>query len=478
MTRALWVLPGGALLLALAGCSLAPDYQVPASAPSPVYKELADWKPGQPADLPKSAWWSVFNDTGLNDLETRLDADNQTLKQAVFRYDEARAVARQAASSYYPQITGNAGATHTEHSRRVASPIRPRNANDLIIDPTISYEIDVWGRVRNTVAQQRALAQASAADLGAVALSLQAELAGDYFTLRGYDSQQSVFDQTVDAYARALKLEISLHDGGAAAEVDVAQAEAQLNTAKTQASDNRLKRATMEHAIAILLGETPATFSLAPLPLGATPPMIQPGLPSSLLERRPDVAEAERRVAAANAAIGVARAAYYPVFSLTGALGFESASPAQLFSGPAGLWGAGINAIGPIFDAGKTDALNEQVRAQYNETVAAYRETVLEAYRDVEDSLAGLHQLGDEAQSEAAAVRATAAALRQAQLRYSGGLTTYLEVVSAQNAALQADLTAVDIKTRQLNTTVSLVKAIGGDWNGATGMALDDAAAR
>jgi len=321
--------------------------------------------------------------------------------------------------------------------------------------------------VRNAVASAQASQQASAADLATLDLAIHAELANDYFSLRSQDTEQQLLDQTVEDYARALVLTENLYNGGAAALTDVAQAQAQLETARTQAADIRLQRAQSEHAIAVLLGQNPSAFHMdaSPLAVSAAPPPIDPGLPSSLLERRPDVAAAERRTAAANAQIGVARAAYFPVFSLGAAAGFDSASASNWLTAPSKLWSVGPAAgLLTVFDAGRHRAQSAQAHAVYDEQVANYRNTVLSAYQEVEDNLAALRQLQQESVSEAAAVKATATALEQAQYRYKAGLVTYLEVVTAENTSLQAQLANVAIQLRRMSASVLLVKALGGGW--------------
>jgi len=323
--------------------------------------------------------------------------------------------------------------------------------------------------VRNTVAGARANEQASAGDVAALDLSLHAELASDYFVLRGLEIQQRFLDQTVLDYARALQLTENLYKGGAAAISDVQQAQAVLETARTQAEDTRLRRAQTEHAIAVLVGREASGFSIGARSDDAfpTPPVIDAGLPSQLLERRPDVAAAERRVAAANAGIGVARAAYFPVFDLLAAAGSQSPSTASWLTAPSRFWSIGPQAVLTLFDGGLHAAQSAAAHAAYDEQVANYRSTVLTAYQDVEDNLAAIRQLQLESVSQAAAVKATQGALDQANLRYKGGIVTYLEVAVTQNAALAARLSAADIDIRRASATVLLVKALGGDWSNA-----------
>ena len=467
--RALRFLAAG-FATAAAGCSLAPHYQRPVTAPAPAaYKELAGWKLASPADTaPRGEWWRMFHDEGLDALERQLGGANQSLATALARLEQARSQTRIARAAWFPAVTAQATATRAETSVYTSSytPGSPRTGSSFNASADLSYEFDLFGRIRNTVAGARASEQASAGDAAALALALHAELASDYFSLRGLDVQQELLDRTVADYSRALELEQNLYHGGAAAISDVQQAQTQLETARTQAEDTRLRRAQTEHAIAVLVGEQASSFSLAPHPGAAEFPSaaIDAGLPSQLLERRPDVAAAERRVAAANAGIGVARAAYFPVFSLAAAIGGQSNATSTWMSAPARFWSVGPQALVTVFDAGLHAAQSAAAHAAYDEQVANYRATVLTAYQDVEDNLAALRQLERESLSQAAAVNAAQGALEQARLRYKGGIVTYLEVVTTENAALAARLAAVDIQTRRVTATVLLVKALGGDW--------------
>jgi NodT family efflux transporter outer membrane factor (OMF) lipoprotein len=464
-----------ALASTCGSCSLAPHYQRPATATPPAaYKELDGWKIAAPSDRePRDRWWAPYNDPTLDALELHAADANQSLKAAFARLQEARARSRIARAGYFPSVAADASATRSRGS--VNSPNffagTPGTRNDFVVGAELSYEFDLFGRIRNTVSGARATEQASAGDVAALELSLQAELASDYFMLRGLDAQQELRDQTVADYAKALRLTDNLYKGGAAAVSDVQQATAQLASARTQAEDTRLRRAETEHAIAVLVGRQASEFHLDPRPLepGVVPPSIDPGLPSQLLERRPDVAAGERRVAAANAAIGVARAAYFPVFSLTGALGLESTASSNWIQAPSRFWSVGPHGLLTLFDAGLHGAQTAAARAAYDEQVANYRASVLTAFQDVEDNLAALRQLERESVSEAAAVAATQGALDQANFRYQSGIVTYIEVVAAENAALAARLSAVDIQTRRITASVLLVKALGGDWRATAG---------
>jgi NodT family efflux transporter outer membrane factor (OMF) lipoprotein len=458
----------------LAACSLASHYQRPDTATAPAeYQEAQGWKLATPSDTEaRGPWWTVFQDTTLDALESQVTDANQDLKAAFARLQEARTQTRIVQAGQFPSATADASANRTRAS--VNSPTydsrEPAEYSDLIAGVTLSYEIDLFGRVRNTIAGARATERATAGDVAALDLNLRADLADDYFALRALDAQQELLDHTVADYQRALKLTEILYRGGMAAKADVLQARAQLESARTQAEDSRLRRAQFEHAIASLVGQQASSFKVTPRPLPPTsaPPPIALGLPSQLLERRPDVAAAERRVAAANARIGVARAAFFPVFSLAGAAGTESFSLANWMLAPSRFWSVGPQGIFTLFDGGLRRAQSAAVVAAYDEQVANYRGSVLTAFQEVEDNLAALRQLERESLSQAAAVAAAQGALDQANFRYRSGLVTYLEVVSTENAALAAHITAIDINARRLTASVLLIKALGGDWNRAT----------
>lgn len=467
--RARLAVLAGAAGLASA-CSFAPRYSRPATpAPPVVYQEADGWKTAQPADeTRRGPWWEIYHDESLDALENQVTVSNQNLKAAFARLEQARAQTGIERSYLFPAVSAAARANRTRQS--VNSPTyndtKSLIENDFAVNVDVSYEFDVWGRIRNLIAAARASEQASAADLATLDLGTHAELASDYFTLRSQDTQQELLDQTAGDYAAALDLTQHLFDGGAAALADLDQARAQLQTALTQAADNRLRRAQTEHAIAVLSGEMPSNFHLPPQPLklDTAPPALDPGLPSALLERRPDVAAAERRVAAANAQIGVARAAYFPVFSLAALAGFESLQTSNLLAAPSRTWSVGPQGLLTVFDAGLHRAQSAQAHAAYDEQVADYRNTVLAAYQSVEDNIVALRELEQESHTQAAAVAAATGALQQAQYRYSGGIATYLEIVVAENAALTARLSAADIQLRRMVASVQLVRALGGGW--------------
>ena len=457
----------------LTACSFAPVYDKPAGvAPAANYKESGEWKAALPLDGEnRGPWWTLFQDPQLDALEAQAGDANQDLKAAFARLEQARAATRIARADLFPTVSAAASATRSRSS--VNSPNFPPGAspvgNNFNLQADFSYELDLWGRVRNAVSSAKAAQQASAADLATLNLSIHAELASDYFTLRAQDAQQLLLDKTVADYEHSLKLTQNLYHGGGAALADVAQAQAQLESARTQAADVRLQRAQSEHALAVLLGQNPSNFyaDLDPLSGELEPPTIDPGLPSTLLERRPDVAAAERRVAAANAQIGVARAAYFPVFSFGAAAGFDSYNASTWLNSPSRLWSLGPSAVLTVFDAGRHQAQSAQAKGVYDEQVADYRRVVLTAYQEVEDNLAALRQLQLESISETAAVTASAAALTQAQYRYKAGLVTYLEVSAAETASLQAQQARLAIQLRRMNASVLLVKALGGGYPGA-----------
>jgi len=455
-------------LLFLAGCKVGPNYiRPPADVPRD-YKENSNFRVAQPSDsIGKGAWWELYQDPQLNSLEDQLAVSNLSLKAAQARFDQARAAVRISRSNLYPTATGSLSISRTRRSTNapLVSSTSAGTYNDFSIPVDASYEPDLWGRVRRTVESSRSEAQATAADLANVDLSLRAELALDYFALRGLDSQKELLDSTVVSYQKALDLTQTRYRGGLASAVDVAQAQTQLETTRAQSIDVEVQRAQFEHAIAVLIGKPPATFSLAPLPLTAPPPAIPPGLPSDLLERRPDIAAAERRVQEANANIGVARAAYYPTVTLSGGGGFESASAGTLLQGPAGFWSLAGQAAELLFDGGLRRGATEQARAAYDQTVDNYRQTVLSAFQEVEDNLAALRILEQEAQTQSGAVAAAEHSLSLSETRYRGGVTNYLEVTLAQTAALSDEVTAVNLLSRRLSASVLLIKAIGGGWS-------------
>jgi len=451
------------------GCTVGPKYRRPAAEVPSAYKEVGDWKPAQPNDQNLGGnWWEIFQDPQLNALEAQVNVSNQNLKVAEAQYTQARAILRYHRADYFPTVTADPVATRTKTS----SNRQPHSAalngityNDFQIPFELSYQIDIWGRVRRTVESYREQAQASAADLATVNLTMHSQLALFYFQARTLDAEEQLLNSTVTQYEQALALIQSRFAGGIASDLEVQQAQTQLETTRAQAIDVGVARAQYEHAVAVLIGKPPASFSLAPLPLTMPPPPIPVGLPSELLERRPDIAAAERLMASANAQIGVAKSAYYPLVNLAAVGGFESGSLTTLLSGPSILWSAGPSALVTIFDVGRRRAASDQAVAAYDQAVANYRQTVLTGFQQVEDNVAALRVLENEAQVQDKAVVAAQKYLELATTRYRGGVTSYLEVTTAQSAALADELTAVNILGRRMVDAVLLVQALGGGWD-------------
>ena len=455
-------------LLGAGGCATGPKYVRPQAPVPPSFKEAGAWKPAQPNDeAVRGAWWEIFNDPPLNGLEERIEVSNNTLRAAQAQFDQARALVRYARASKVPQVSGTAAVIDNNQSenRPLSDPTAATHYTDYLLRFDASYELDVWGRVRYAVAASRASAQACAADLEVVRLSLHAELAADYFAVRALDAEREILQSSVAAYERALELTRNRYKGGVASAIDVAQAEAQLEATRAQVIDIEARRAQVEHAIAALIGEPASTVSLPVQPLAGEPPPIPTGLPADLLERRPDIAAAERRVAAANAQIGVAAAAFFPALTLTGSAGFESAALVDLIRGVSGFWSAAPAAAMVLFDGGRRRAVSDQAKAGYERAVALYRETTLAAFREVEDYLATLRVLDEEATVQQAALAASERSLALSTNRYKGGIATYLEVISAQNTVLSNRRTAANILARRLTASVLLVKALGGGWD-------------
>jgi len=458
-----------AAILSFVGCSVGPKYKAPVTPAPPAYKELADWKTAEPNDQALGGnWWEVFYDPQLNALEQQVNVSNQNLKAAVAQYQQARAALRYNRADYYPTLTTDPSAVR----QRYSSNRPPRSSafngitfNDFTVPLNLSYEVNAWGRVSKNVEYYREEAQASAADLAVANLSMHADLAVDYFAARSLDAEEKLLQDTVKQYEQALQLNEDRYHGGVASEVDVEQARTILETTRAQAVDVGVARAEYEHAVAILIGKAPAEFSLPPLPITTPPPPIPVGLPSELLERRPDIAAAERRVAAANAQIGLAKLAYYPVINLFASGGFNSSQITTLFQGPSAIWAVGASAAVTLFDGGRRRALSEEARAGYDTAVASYRQTTLTAFQQVEDNLAALRILENEAAVQANAVDAAQRSLTLSQTRYEGGVTDYLEVITAQNAALTDEVTAVNILGRRMASAVLLIEALGGGWD-------------
>lgn len=440
-----------------------------AAPPEMTAAAAAQLKPAQPLDAAsRGKWWEVFNDPQLNALEEQVAVSNQTIAQAEARFRAARAAVLGARSGLFPTVMTGANATRSRaSSTRSLSGLRLTGLviNDFQLPVDATYELDLWGRVRRGVEASVASAQASAADVATATLSMQSELALDYFQLRGLDAEKQLLDSTATAYDKALQLTVARHNQGVVSGVDVAQAETQLATTRAQSTDLGVSRAQFEHAIAVLVGKPPAALSLALSSAAVAPPAVPAMLPADLLQRRPDIASAERNVAAANAEIGVAKAAYFPTLGLSASGGLESSVISTLLTWPSRFWSLGPQLVETLFDGGKRRAATAQATAGWEETVAGYRQTVLSAFQDVEDNLAALRILSQEATEQEAAVDASRRSLDLANSRYQGGITTYLEVITAQTTALANQRTAIDLLTRRMTASVLLVKALGGGWS-------------
>jgi NodT family efflux transporter outer membrane factor (OMF) lipoprotein len=462
------VLPWGcALALVLGGCSLAPPLKVPDVPAGDSYKELAPWTQAQPADrLPRDSWWMLYDTPEIDDLQKRLIAANPTLAAALADYAQARALSDQARAGLFPTLGLNAGVSRARESANapLIGATTPRYYDDNVLGGSVSYELDLWGQIRNQVRAGEANAQASAADLENARLSLLAQLVDDYVQLRSLDRENGILDDTVKAYDRALTLTEQRHGAGIAAGLDVAQAQTQLDAARSEAAQVLAQRALMEHAIAALLGVSASTFSIAPAIVDIKLPQVPPGVPTTLLERRPDIAGAQRRMIAANANIGVARAAYFPSLTLGGQGGFQSTGFSNWLSAPSTFWAIGPNALLTVFDGGLRRAQVAQARAEFDASAANYRGVVVAAFQQVEDSLASLNHYNDAAREEKAAVEAAQRTLDLSMALYKQGAADYLTVVTSQTALLQAQLQALNLDTLQLRASVDLVRALGGGW--------------
>jgi NodT family efflux transporter outer membrane factor (OMF) lipoprotein len=467
---------------ALAACAVGPDYRKPDLAAPAAYKENADWKPAAPGDaLKRGAWWEIFGDPVLNDLESRIDVSNQSLKQAEAQYRQASALVSAARANFFPTLAVSASATRSGRygSGSIVSggtviggsgssdSNSSHPANTYSLPFTASWEPDLWGRVRRTVEGDVANAQASAATLESTRLSLHAELAQTYFQLRVVDEQKRLLDDTVAAYRKSLQLTQNQYNVGVAARADVVQADTQLKAAQVQAIDLGISRAQFEHAIAVLIGKAPADFALAPAGLKVTPPAIPVDVPATLLERRPDVAVAERQAAAANAQIGVATAAYFPNLTLSATAGFQSSSFSKWLTAPSRFWSLGPQLAETIFDGGAREAQVAQARAGFDAAAANYRQVALAAFQNVEDTLAALRILEAEAAAQADAVESAETALTIALNQYRAGIVSYLNVVTAQTTAYSNERNALNILGNRLTSSVALVKALGGGWQAA-----------
>jgi NodT family efflux transporter outer membrane factor (OMF) lipoprotein len=458
-------------LSALAGCSLAPDYQPPITPTPAAYKEAGPWRPAAPADqAPRRDWWRDYGDETLDSLESLIDADNPDLAASLARYDEARAYTAETSASFLPSVIAGGSATANRQSdkRPLRSADQPSEYGANTLDVQVGYELDLWGKVRNLVAAGKATAQALAADSESARLSLHAELANDYVALRGLDAELKLLADTEAAYARAQALTQDRFEGKIASGIDVSRSENQLESARALASEDRAQRALLEHAIASLVGKPASDFSLPADVVDMPLLVVQTGLPAALLQRRPDIAAAERRVAAANAAIGVARAAFYPDITLNLTGGFQNTgSGFNLLAAPYSFWSMGPGFTMPIFEGGLRNAIEAQSFATLREASENYRSTVLAAFQDVEDNLALLRDLGREAAEEQAATNAAERTASLSLTLYKDGADSYLDVVVAQTEALDAERTLIDLNTRRLQANIRLARAVGGGWSTA-----------
>ena len=461
------------LVFLLQGCAVGPNYHRPETALPADYKskELGSWKTGTPLDnVPKGTWWEIFGDDTLNELESQAAQANQQLKAAIARVDQARATARVARSELLPSLNLDPSFTRERYSPNQMPSFGSLTVNNFQTPLDLSYEIDLWGRVRRGFESARAEAAASLAAFHNVLLTLQADVAQNYFLLRSLDAEIASVTSTVGLRKEQLQLVRSRFEGGIGNELDIARAETELATTEAEAASLAKRRVELENALAILVGASPAAFKLAALERANTnwnpqPPAVPAGLPADLLERRPDVADAERQLAAANARIGVAKAAFFPVLRLTGSGGYVSADVDNLFNWESRTWSIGPSVSLPIFAGGRNRANYKFSQASYQESVAKYRQQILVAFGEVENSLAGIHHLSTQASAQNRAVANSRRAVELATERYRSGLVSYLEIVDASRDALQTERGSAQIAGQRLVTAVQLIKALGGGWN-------------
>ena len=480
--RRVWlILLAGAMLTA--SCTVGPKYQPPAVAAPPAFKETASFKEGAPQMSPdgtlwktakpqdaasRGRWWEIYEEPELNELENRLNSSNQTIAQSYQNFISARALVRVARSSYFPTLTANPAYTRTRSSANLSAqrvPASNLTSENFDLPFEASWEPDIWGKVRNTIRQNANQAQVSAADLANVRLSQQANLATDYFEIRGQDSLIALYQRTVEAYRNSLALTETLYRTGIDDSQDVAQANLSLRTAESSLTNLRIARAQYEHAIAVLEGEFAESFSLPVKELTTAAPIIPPGVPSELLERRPDIAEAERTMAAANALIGVETAAFYPSFSITAQAGLQSGSIGNWLQWPSRFFSIGPSAAQTLFDAGSRRATLANYQAQYEADAAAYRQTVLTSFQQTEDALAQQRYLAEQLVQQQAAIAAAQNYLDLANTRFRAGLDPYLNVYTAETSLLQQQQTFITLRVSQMTSNVQLIEALGGGWS-------------
>jgi multidrug efflux system outer membrane protein len=467
------VVPMAAALALLGGCMVGPDYhRADLSQPAPEQFAATgatnEWKVATPqSEIPKGEWWKIFGDAQLDQLEADAAAANQELKAAAARFAQARELVNVARSGLFPHLEANPSYSRTRSSANSAkSGGGPGvTVNDFYIPFDLSYEVDLWGRVRRDIEAGRADQQASLANLENVRLSIQAEVAADYFTARSLDSDIALLRTNIEVFRKSLELTRNRHSGGIATELDVSQAETVLKTTEAELPRATLQRIKLQHALAVLTGKVASSFTMSDRPLEAGAPEIPAGVPSELLERRPDIAASERSMAAANARIGVAKAAFFPTVRLNGVAGLESVSAGSLFNASSRLWAVGPSIHVPIFEGGRLRADLRRAKAKYEETIANYRQSVLSAFGEVEDNLSAQGLLASELAAQEEALNASRRTLTVAENRYKAGLVTYLEVATAQNAALARERDVTRLRGERLVTSVALIKSLGGGWN-------------
>ena len=461
------VLAISALAAGVCGCAVGPHYREPVTTPPAAFKEAQGWTPAQPADqTPRGRWWEAFGDTVLDRLESQVEVSNNTLAISQAQYAQALALAGIAHAGLFPSVGAAASATRSQSAARSQAP-EPPAVNAFTAELSAAWELDLWGRLRRTQQAGRANAQASAADLESARLSVHALVAQTYFSLRTADADRQAIEGLTRGYAQSLQITQNQYDVGVAARSDVDAATAQLKQAQAQGIDVGVQRAQFEHALAVLLGRFPAEFSIASIDSADVCPIPPAVLPSELLERRPDVAAAERRLAAASAGIGIAVAGYFPAIPLSGSAGYQGGETASLFSAPNQVWAMGAALAQPIFEAGRIRANVAGARALYDEDLAAYRETVLAAFEDVEDELAAVRILAEESAVEDQAISAARQSLERTLNQYKAGTVSHLNVINAQAALFVAERSGVDLTGRRLQAAAALFKATGGDWTEA-----------
>jgi NodT family efflux transporter outer membrane factor (OMF) lipoprotein len=459
LTRGARRLSVAAGIAALASCAVGPDYHRPKFEAAPNYKEAGDWKPSEPNDaLSRGPWWEIYKDDALNQLEVRIDISNENVKAAAAAFDQARALVAQARAGFWPTIAASVG---RQRGAELGAPASTTDSAGI----SGNWTLDIWGQIRRTTESDRASAQSSAAALAAARLSAQADLATDYFELRAQDQLQKLLDDTVVAEQLSLKITESRYRFGVAARADVVSAEAQLLSSQAQQVNARIQRAVLEHAISVLIGQQPASFSLNTSSMRTDVPTVPAGIPSTLLERRPDVAEAERKVAAANAQIGVAKSAFFPALTLSGSDDYTGRTFSKLFSVPNRIWSLGPSLADTLIDGGLRSAQVAQARAAYDASVDNYRQTVLTGFQQVEDDIVTLRVLEQQAVIEEAAVAAAREAEKLTLNQYKAGTVPYSSVITAQTTRLSAEQTALSVLSTRLQTSVALIEALGGGWN-------------